>query len=259
MKITIDTDAKTIEIFEPGGAGGKQTALYSKAGFELISDLWLTTGWGMRYSYTFSWLGRPIIQLPEDMLRIQEVIHAIAPDVIIECGIAHGGSLIFYASLLKVIGDGEGRVVGVDIDIRAHNRRAIEDHALAPAITLIEGSSIEPATVAAVAACVKPGDKVLVLLDSNHTRDHVLAELRLYAPLVSVGSYIVAADGVMAALTDVPGGQPSWGSDNPTAAAKDFIAERDDFILETPGFEFSESELSEPITYWPGGYLKRIA
>ena len=253
MKITIDTDAKTIE------SGGEQTALYSKAGFELISDLWLTTGWGMRYSYTFSWLGRPIIQLPEDMLRIQEVIYAIAPDVIIECGVAHGGSLIFYASLLKVIGSGAGRVVGVDIDIRAHNRKAIEEHALSPAITLIEGSSIEPATVAAVAACVKPGDKVLVLLDSNHTRDHVLAELRLYAPLVSVGSYLVAAMTPSAALTDVPGDQPSWGSDNPTEAAKDFIAERDDFILETPAFDFNESELTEQITYWPGGYLKRIA
>ena len=251
MKITIDTDAGTIE------TGGKQIALNGKAGFELISDLWIRTGWAMRYSYTFTWLGRPIIQLPEDLLRIQEVIHRIAPDVIIECGVAHGGSLIFYASLLKLLGG--GRVVGVDIEIRPANREAIESHALSPAITLIEGDSTDAATAAAVAGCVEPGDKVLVMLDSNHSRAHVLQELRLYAPLVSIGSYIVATDGIMSALTDVPGGKASWASDNPTEAARDFIDEREDFILETPTFEFSESELTEPITYWPGAYLKRIA
>ena len=251
MKITIDTDAETIE------TGGETIPLNGKAGFELISDLWIKTGWAMRYSYTFTWLGRPIIQLPEDMLRIQEVIHRIAPDVIIETGIAHGGSLVFYASLLKLLGG--GRVVGVDIEIRPHNRQAIESHDLAPMITLVEGGSTVPGTVAAVTACVEPGDKVLVMLDSNHSRDHVLQELRLYAPLVSVGSYIIASDGIMSALTDAPGGDPSWASDNPTEAAKDFIAERSDFVLETPAFEFSESVLTEPITYWPGAYLKRIA
>lgn len=251
MKITIDTDAKTIE------TGGEQIALYGKAGFELISDLWVKAGWAMRYSYTFTWLGRPIIQLPEDMLRIQEVIHRIAPDVIIETGVAHGGSLVFYASLLKL--RGRGRVVGVDIEIRPHNRQAIESHDLATMITLVEGSSTAPETVAAVSACVAPGDKVLVMLDSDHSRAHVLQELRLYAPLVSVGSYIIASDGIMSVLTDVPGGHASWASDNPTEAAKDFIAERDDFVLETPAFEFAESELTEPITYWPGAYLKRIA
>ena len=251
MKITIDTDAGTIE------TGGEQTPLYGKAGFELISDLWIKVGWAMRYSYTFTWLGRPIIQLPEDMLRIQEVIHRVAPDVIIECGVAHGGSLIFYASLLKLLGG--GRVVGVDIDIRPANRQAIESHVLASAITLIEGGSTDPATVAAVSACVEPGDKVLVLLDSNHSRAHVLRELRLYAPLVSVGSYMVATDGIMSALGDVPGGKASWASDNPTEAARDFAAERADFVLETPTFEFSESELTEPITYSPGAYLKRTA
>ncbi len=251
MKITIDTDAATIE------AGGEQIPLYGKAGFEMISDLWVRCGWAMRYSYTFTWQGRPVIQLPEDMLRVQEVIHAIAPDVIIETGIAQCGSLIFYASLLKL--GGGGRVIGVDIDIRPANREAIESHDLAPMITLIEGSSTEAATVAAVAACVHPSDKVLVLLDSNHARAHVLDELRLYAPLVSIGSYIVATDGIMSALADVPGGEASWNTDNPTQAARDFAAERDDFILETPGFEFSESELTEPITYWPGAYLKRIA
>ncbi len=117
MKITIDTDAATIE------TGGEQIALYGKAGFEMISDLWIKAGWAMRYSYTFTWQGQPVIQLPEDLLRIQEVIHTIKPDVIIETGIAQGGSLIFYASLLKL--QGGGRVVGVDIDIRPANRRAI--------------------------------------------------------------------------------------------------------------------------------------
>ncbi len=127
MKITIDTDAKTIE------SDGGKIPLYGKEGFELISDLWVKAGWGMRYSYTFTWQGRPIIQLPEDMLRIQEVIHRIAPDVIIETGVAHGGSLVFYASLLKLLGG--GRVVGVDIEIRPHNRQAFESHDLAPMST----------------------------------------------------------------------------------------------------------------------------
>ncbi len=251
MKITIDTDAATID------AGGEQIALYGKAGFEIISDLWIKAGWAMRYSYTFTWQGRPVIQLPEDLLRIQEVIHTIKPDVIIETGIAQGGSLIFYASLLKL--QGGGRVVGVDIDIRPANRRAIESHPLAAAITLIEGGSTEPATVAAVAACVSPADKVLVLLDSNHARAHVSDELRLYAPLVSTGSYMVATDGIMSALAHVPGGEASWLWDNPTEAAREFAAGGSDFILETPPFEFSESELTEPVTYWPGAYLKRIA
>src|SRR5437868_6468565 len=135
--------------------------------FEILSDLWLRCGWDTKYVYSFSWFGRPVIQLPEDLIRIQEVIYAIKPDVIIETGVAHGGSLIFYATLCKAME--KGRVVGIDIEIRPHNRRAIEAHPLSQLITLIEGSSTAPETVAQVKKLIRPNETVLVILDSNHT------------------------------------------------------------------------------------------
>ena len=256
MKITIDTDAKTIATRDDDG-NDNEMPLYGNPSFKLLSELWIKVGWGQRYSYTFTWLGRPVIQLPEDLLRIQEVIHRLQPDVIVEAGVAHGGSLIFYASLFEAMG--KGRVIGVDIDIRAHNRQAIEEHRLATRITLVESDSTASAAFEQVSRYVESGDTVLVILDSNHSRDHVLAECRLYAPLVSVGSYIVATDGIMSELTDVPGGHVSWDTDNPTQAARDFAAERDDFVIETPGFAFNESTWERPITYWPGAYLRRIS
>ncbi len=254
MKLIVDTDAQTIET--TSGTETQRHALFSESGFDLISDLWLQVGWAQRYSYSFTWLGRPIIQMPEDILRIQEVVYRLQPDVIIETGIARGGSLILYASLLQLLG--KGKVVGVDIDIRAPNRQAIEAHPLASRITMIEGSSTDPAIADQVRQHLGPADKVLVILDSNHTREHVLNELRLYAPLVSVGSYAVAADGVMQLLTDVPGGQAAWEWDNPALAARDFVGEREDFVLEEPEFVFNHSDLNRRVTYWPGAYIKRV-
>ncbi len=253
-KIIIDTDAKTVET--SGDAEPQHHPLFSKPAFELISDLWIRVGWAQRYSYNFTWLGRPIIQLPEDIIRIQEVIYQLQPDLIIETGIARGGSLIFYASLLELLG--KGRVLGVDIEIRPENRRAIEAHPLYPRITMIEGSSTDSKVLDQVTGYVTAKDRVLVILDSNHTRHHVLNELRLYAPLVSIGSYAVATDGIMNRLADVPGGDSSWKQDNPEAAARDFVAERDDFVLEEPQLLFNESDLTQRITYWPGAFLKRI-
>ena len=140
MRITIDTDARRLAIDE--GSGKVRTLdLYGRDAFEMISSLWLKTGWNQKYSYTFTWLGRPIIQHPEDLVRLQEVIHNVAPDVIVETGVAHGGSLVFHASLLKAIGRG-GRVIGVDVEIRPHNRHALETHVLAPMITLMVQASI---------------------------------------------------------------------------------------------------------------------
>jgi cephalosporin hydroxylase len=254
MKIIIDTDAKTLETH--AGSESQRQPLFSKRSFQLISELWIKTGWAQRYSYTFTWLGRPIIQLPEDVLRIQEVIYRVKPDIIIETGIARGGSLIFYASLLELLG--KGIVIGIDIEIRPHNRSAIESHPMASRVAMIEGSSTDPDIVKRVAQRVTSDDRVLVILDSNHTRKHVLDELRAYAPLVSTGSYAVATDGIMNQLTDVPGGNPSWGQDNPEKAARDFVAESDDFVIEEPDFLFRESELNERISYWPGAFVKRV-
>jgi cephalosporin hydroxylase len=203
MRLLIDTEKKNLQCWK----NSKKTShnLYSKKAFELISDIWLTVGWNEKYPYTFTWMGRPVIQLPEDMIRTQEVIFQRKPDVIIETGIAHGGSLIFYASLCKLIG--KGRVIGVDIDIREHNRKAIEEHPLYPMLTLIQGSSVDPAIVSKVKSLVSAGETVLVLLDSCHTRAHVKAELTAYHSLVTPGSYIVATDGSMKDLYDVPRGR----------------------------------------------------
>jgi cephalosporin hydroxylase len=258
MKLVVDLSNNEMTILDDE-AGSRSVPVYSTEGFEILSDLWVKVGWNQRYPYTFSWMGRPIIQLPEDMVRLQEVIWRLKPGVLIETGIAHGGSLIYYASLFEAMK--QGRVVGIDIEIRAHNRSAIEKHLLAHRISMIEGSSIDPAIVAAARAHVKPGETVLVLLDSNHSYQHVLAELRAYSGLVTVGSYIVATDGLMGRLHDAPRGTPAWATDNPERAARDFAAENPDFRLEDPAPEwlFNESQLRRTPTHWPGAWLRRIA
>lgn len=255
MKLTIDTAASTVTI--TGSGPDRQLDLYSKQAFEQISALWLKTSWNAKYPYTFTWMGRPIVQHPEDMVRLAEVIYRVQPDVIVETGIAHGGSLVFYAALLKAMG--RGRVVGVDIEIREHNRRAMEAHELAPLITMIEGSSIEPAVVDSVGALVRPGETVMLILDSNHSKAHVRAELEAYAGLVTVGSYVVSTDGIMRDVFDTPRGQPEWKADNPCAANAEFLLAHPEFVEEQPAWSFNESELDQPITGWPSAYLKRIA
>ena len=223
--------------------------------FEAVSAAWLRCGWDAKYVYGFTWLGRPVIQLPEDMIRIQEVIWRLRPDVIIETGVAHGGSLIFYASLFEAMG--HGRVIGIDVDIRQPNRTAIEAHSLAARIMLIEGSSTAPSTLAAVRHTVAAGENVLIVLDSNHSRAHVEAELDLYAPLVSSGSYIIACDGIMAQLAGAPRTAPDWTWNNPIAAVDAFLARNTDFVLEEPAFPFNEGAVRNRVTYWPKSFLKR--
>lgn len=253
MKFIVDTDTQQL-IHEING-DSQIIPLYSQEAFQIISQQWLKLGWNQKYTYTFSWLGRPIIQLPEDLMRIQEVIYKVKPDVIIETGIAHGGSLIYYASLFQAIG--KGRVIGLDIEIRIHNRQAIESHELFPLITLIEGSSIAPEIVRQVKSLVKPGETVMVVLDSCHTKQHVLAELKYYYDLVSPGSYIVVTDGIMKNLDDVPRGKAEWKLDNPAEAAIEFVAQHPEFVIEQPQWPFNESELTQNITHWPSAWLRR--
>jgi cephalosporin hydroxylase len=250
MKVTIDTDAKTLT------AGSQTHPLYSDAAFKIISDVWVKVGWNQKYSYTFSWLGVPLIQLPEDIVRYQEAVFQVQPDLIIETGIAHGGSAVLSASLLKLIG--KGRVVAVDIEIRPHNRSRIDAHPMKPLITLLEGSSTAPAIVQQIRSHVKPGDKVLVVLDSDHSYQHVMAELEAYADVVTPGSFIVATDGVMRDLTDVPRGTASWAKDNPAQAAIDFARKRPDFVIEEPKWPFNESTLTGNITHWPAAWLRKL-
>jgi cephalosporin hydroxylase len=253
MRLTIDTDAN--EVVQENGGERTRYALYSREGFEVISHCWLKVGWNQKYTYTFAWMGRPVIQLPEDMIRIQEVVYRIKPDVIIETGMAHGGSLVFYASLCEAMR--RGRVIGIDVEIRPHNRKAIESHELFPRITLLEGDSVAAETVGRVRSLVRPGEAVLVILDSCHTKGHVLAELEAYYDLVSPGSYIVAADGITRELSDVPRGRAEWAWNNPSAAAIEFAQTHPQFELEQPAWPFNESDLTQNVTHWLGAWLRR--
>ena len=253
--ITFDRQRGVIVV--SGEAGDETVPFDSPKAFRIVSDLWLRIGWDTKYVYGFTWLGRPIIQLPEDVLRVQEAIWRIRPDLIIETGVAHGGSLIFYASLCKLMD--RGRVIGVDIEIRPHNRAAIEAHPLRGLITLIEGSSTAPDIVAAVKKHVEPGMRVFVMLDSDHSKQHVQAELEAYAPLVSIGSYIVAADGIMADIVGAPRTRPDWSWNNPRAAADDFVKAHPNFVLEQPAFAHNEGVVDSFVTYWPSGYIKRVS
>lgn len=257
-KIEIDLDTGRITRISAGDR--EHMAIGSPEGFSLISDLWLRSNWQNKQTYTFTWLGRPVIQLPEDMVRIQEAIYRVKPDLIVETGIAHGGGTIFLASLCRLLG--KGRVVAIDSEIRAHNRTAIEAHELADLITLIEGDSKSENVFEQVSAQVKPDDVVFVFLDSNHSKKHVLAELELYAPLVGTGSYILVADGLMASLAGLerfederPTGH--WGDDNPVSAVEAFLEKHPEFEIHPPAFAFNESPLAEAVTYCPHGWLRR--
>jgi cephalosporin hydroxylase len=230
-------------------------SLASNDGFSLISKAWLRSGWDAKYVYGFSWMGRPVIQLPEDMIRAQEAIYQVKPDVLIETGVAHGGSLIFYASLFKAMG--KGRVVGVDIEIRPHNREAIEAHEMFDRITLVEGSSVNQTVVEKVKGLIKPGESVMVILDSGHTKSHVLAELEAYSPLVSPGSYIVATDGIMSQVAGAPRTRPDWSWNNPREATREFLASHPEFSLFPPKIPFNEGMVTERVTYWPDSWLIR--
>lgn len=209
-----------------------------------------------KYSYNFSWMGRPIIQYPQDMVAMQEIIWEIKPDLIIETGIAHGGSLIFSASMLELIASctGEqGEVVGIDIDIRPHNRKAIEEHPMFKRITMIQGSSIAPEIVAQVVEKAKGKKRVLVCLDSNHTHQHVLKELKAYAPLTSVGSYCVVFDTVVEDMPKELAGDRPWGpGDNPKTAVFEYLKTHSEFKID------KDIQNKILITVAPDGYLKRV-
>jgi cephalosporin hydroxylase len=253
MKLTIDTESRVLTAEDSSGA--REWPLYGREAFELVSREWVRIGWAVDYYFTMTWFGRPILQLPEDLVRLQEVVVSLRPDVIIETGVYSGGSLLFHATLCEALG--KGRVVGIDKHIPEDTRLALTNHRLAHRIHMIEGDSIAPSTVDSVHKLVRSGESVLVILDSHHSKEHVAGELRTYAPLVTPGSYIVAADGIMRDLTDVPGGQTEWSHDNPAAAALEFAAAHPEFELRQPAWPFNRSTLQRNITYWPDGWLRR--
>ena|SRR6202049_4230242 len=254
MKIVIDTTAGTLKQVVDGSE--TSVGLYTKAAFEALSREWVRVGWSLKYYHNFSWFGLPILQLPEDLLRLQEVVYELRPDVIVETGVFRGGSLLFHATLCQALG--RGRVIGIDREIAAADREAISRHLLGSRITLLEGDSTDPGTVADVKRLAGSAEPVLVILDSCHTREHVARELECYSPFVTKGSYIVATDGIMRDLVDVPGGMPAWKSDNPLEAATEFAARHPEFRQEQPRWLFHDGELTENVTYWPGAWLKKV-
>ena len=220
--------------------------------FKDISTQWTIRSMELKYAYNFSWMGRPIIQHPQDMIAMQELFWKVQPDLLIETGIAHGGSVIYYASLMELLG-GDGHVLGIDIDIRQHNRNEIEKHPMFKRITMFEGSSLDSEMVSKVAEFSKKYKRIMLTLDSNHTHDHVLNELRFYTPLVTPGSYCVVFDTV---VEDMPKGSYSdrpWDKgNNPKTAVWEFLKTNSDFEIDR------EIENKLLITVAPEGYLKRI-
>jgi cephalosporin hydroxylase len=238
------------EIADNVAALGADTAMQG------LSRVWCRETAQRRYTYNFTWLGRPIIQYPQDMIAMQELIWSVRPDLIIETGIAHGGSLIFSASMLELNaacdGPADAEVLGIDVDIRAHNRAAIEAHALSKRIVMLEGSSVAPAIIAQVRARAA-GRRVFVCLDSNHTHAHVLSELQAYAPLTSVGSYCVVFDTLIDDMpADMFANRP-WGpGDNPKTAVQAYLAAHPEFEIDR------RIEHKLLITNAPSGYLRRV-
>ena len=242
---------KQINEFEKEKTVAIENMAKDKNLWSLANDLFLESC-KHKYSYNFTWLGRPIIQYPQDMVAMQEIIWEVKPDLIIETGIAHGGSLIFYASILELVGDG-GQVLGIDIDIREHNRVEIEKHPMFKRITMIEGSSLDKDIAKQVRDFAKDKKQILVVLDSMHTHDHVLKELKFYSPLVTKGSYLVIFDTIIEDMPEDFFPDRPWGKgNNPKTAVWEFLKNNKCFEID----KMIENKLL--ITVAPGGYLKCI-
>lgn len=230
-------------------------AVERMGGDEALNGLtrqWFNKATEHQYSYHFRWMGLPIIQFPQDMVAMQELIWEVKPDLIIETGVARGGSLVFYASLLELIG-GEGLVAGIDIDIRPHNRESIEAHPMAKRIKLIQGSSLDESVVAEIRGLTKGRKRVMVALDSNHTHDHVLGELERYAPFVTRDSYLVVFDTCVEYTPDELIHDRPWKKgDNPWTAVKAFLGTTDRFEIQ------QDIHQKLQITVCPDGYLKCV-
>jgi cephalosporin hydroxylase len=206
----------------------------------------------LRYSYNFDWLGVPVIQYPQDLVAMQEIIWRTKPDLIIETGVARGGSLVFYASMLKLLG-GDRTAVGIDIDIRPHNRDSIESHPLADSIVLVEGSSVSEEVLEQVRTHADGAERTMVVLDSSHTRDHVLRELELYSPFVGKGNYIVVFDTAIEHLSPESTTDREWGKGNsPLAAVEDFLKTTDRFVADR------SVDAKLLISVAPSGYLECV-
>lgn len=252
--IKID-EKKRLVIVKLNGKWKKYSYEDPKA-FEIVSDLWVQVGWDTKYVYSFTWFGRPIIQLPDDMIRIQEVIFSIKPDIIIETGVAHGGSSVFFASLLELLKN--GKVLSIEKSLRNKNRKLINEHIMKKRIEIIDGCSIDIKIFKEVKKRVKKNSRVLVFLDSNHSRSHVLRELEIFSKIVSLNSFIIVCDGIIKDLVDAPRSESDWKENNPINAIKDFTRTNKGFKVVEPKFLFNEGLIKKRVTYWPSAFIKRV-
>lgn len=246
MKITMDTLSQTLDI------DGREMPLYGRESFEAITRQWLKVGWNEKYPYCFSWRGFPILQIPEDMIRAQEVICRVNPDCIIETGVAHGGSLVFYSEFCPF-------VIGVEKGLRC--RKEVEAYDKKHRIWLVEGDSVSQEVLTQVEAMAlndsHPSERIMVFLDSCHSKEHVRKELEAYCKFVTPGSYLVATDGSMSFLHDVPRAPKDWEWNNPLSAIDEFLEVHPEFEMEQPEWPFNESNLTQNVTHWPKAWLKR--
>jgi cephalosporin hydroxylase len=256
VKLEIDTDARTLTVV---GEQGRRSALplYSAEACGLLTEAWLKVEWSRSHWQSFSWMGLQVLQLSQDLVRLQEALVEVAPDVIIETGVYGGGSALFFSSICRLLG--KGRVIAIDIHVRPEVRVAFQANPLLSDAVLLEGSSTAPEVVARVKGLIDPADRVLVFLDSDHSKRHVREELELYGPLVSPGSYLIVADGVMEILADTPSGQASWADDNPAAATRDFLRAHAEFAYAPHRPPFSPDHAIPELTYFRNGWLKRVA
>lgn len=259
MKIMIDTELEVLstEIVDGDRA---EYPLYSPEAYDVVVQQYQNLGWHLKASYGFTWLGTPIVQLPDDMLRLQELIIELQPEVIIETGVSRGGSMLFYASLchLMALSGHVCRVIGIDHNIWPETREHLEQHPLFQYITLVDGDSKDSAVVKRVQSLVETNECTLVTLDSAHDKDHVLAELEAYAPLVSEGSYMIVQDGLMAHVTEGPRSRDDWDWNTPEHAALEFLTNHPEFIDSPPERLFNQSRVVRYPTQWPVGWLRRI-
>lgn len=252
---TVHADLEKGELTITTDGQQKSVPLASTEAFEAIGKLWLRVGWDNKYLYSMTWMGRPILQLPDDLIRLQEIVWAVEPDLIIETGVAHGGSLAFFASLLHV--RGFGKVVGIEKGLMDSTKQAVIEHPLSSYMEVIEGGSTAAETVAAAKGFVKKSKKVMVFLDSNHSYQHVLDELNIYSQFVTPGSWLIACDGIIGDLKGAERINSDAATNNATEAVLTFLKSNPEFELLDPPLPFNQSSIRRSPTYWRGGFLRR--
>lgn len=252
MRITIDTEAGTLGCTENGDAA--EYSLYSPDAFRILSREWIALGWNLGHWASFSWMGRQLLQLPDDVLRLAELLWQIRPDVIVETGVYDGGSTLLFASLCRL--SGTGRVISVERELREGVREAIREGA-GDLVAVIEGDSSLAETAQQVREMIRPGERVCLFLDSDHSMGHVGAELRNLGPLVSAGCYAIVADSVCRDLAHMPQGEVSWIHDHPGAAVDEFLRAHPEFVRERPVPLFSSGVDFSEVSYFPATWLKR--